>query len=430
MDPLSSDPKNNKNQQEGSSIPDLSYLLNDSSSSSTPSNTIPDNQSSAFRQSSNDGVGSINESSNITNNTSDIPPTEPPPPMPPLKKNNRFSLSMIALFVGIVLLLVTTPIIGFFTIQQQQLADIRNRAYVITTPPPTICSSSYPTAQGCFGKNVGSNCDYPPNYICKQTSILNGQVLCACLSKNPNNNSPVPTPVPTPPRNATCANASESCEQKACCAGLVCQGVIGSRVCQQPQIPPENQCRVGGNTTALCNRILAFRCNQWFASECLDNPAFFNDMQSAISYVNGCGQIDIVCNSGPNENKLCGDFTIYKDRCGQSNPQPTQPQIQPTQPPQPTTPIDQCQNLKIYKNGQLLMANQYATIRPGDQLILAAVGPKNATQARFIINNGIPQATTQRNNANEFIITYTVPNVSEPTQIAIRAEVFINGQWR
>lgn len=63
-------------------------------------------------------------------------------------------------------------------------------------------------------------------------------------------------------------------------------------------------------------------------------------------------------------------------------------------------------------------------------MIILAVSGTNATKARFRVN-GIPSTyneTTTRNNQNEFIYEFILPQ--NLTQFTVEAEVSIGGVWR
>lgn len=84
----------------------------------------------------------------------------------------------------------------------------------------------------------------------------------------------------------------------------------------------------------------------------------------------------------------------------------------------------QCQNIKIYKGGQVVTPS---TLWAGDQVKLAAVAPTSSTKARFRINGGSWQETTTKIN-NEYTLDFTIPNGI--TNFTIEAQLFINGNWQ
>jgi hypothetical protein len=106
-----------------------------------------------------------------------------------------------------------------------------------------------------------------------------------------------------------CAGGGASCESQSCCGGLVCQGIEGSRRCEDPGT--EDQCPGGGTCTAY----ISFKCNNLTNGQCLENPINGNNP----SYAAGCGQIDQVCAGGTRDRQLCGNFTIYNSTCGQTS---------------------------------------------------------------------------------------------------------------
>ena len=214
---------------------------------------------------------------------------------------------------------------------------------------PTQCDAGVICSNGiCGGTSNTGACDTGSgDSVCR--GALPGQTRClvpgtattgtcqgnaggACLCK-------VATTGPTPtPGGGTCKPSQASCDDGAnkCCAGFVCQGSNNSRICQ-PQTA--NQCGTG-NTCGGSNGWLGFQCdstNQGSSgTECLSNMRVFSDQASAYAYAsaNGCGQVDEVCSSGSNQNKLCGAFQIISTGCGGTGgplPSPT-----PVASPRPT----------------------------------------------------------------------------------------------
>jgi hypothetical protein len=93
--------------------------------------------------------------------------------------------------------------------------------------------------------------------------------------------------------------------------------------------------------------------------------------------------------------------------------------------PTPTDITGQCQNIKIYKNGQVVSPN---SLQPGDSIVIAVVGT-NATKARIRVNGGTFTETSSKNDAGEYILNFTIPS-SGTTTFTIEAELFIGGVWR
>jgi hypothetical protein len=98
-----------------------------------------------------------------------------------------------------------------------------------------------------------------------------------------------------------------------------------------------------------------------------------------------------------------------------------------SEPPTPTpTPGPQCENIKIYKDNEVV---DPTTLQPGDNVVLAVVGA-NATKGRFRVNGAPPefQETTGTNAAGEFTLPLTIPE--GVTQFTLEAEVFKDGVWK
>lgn len=150
------------------------------------------------------------------------------------------------------------------------------------------------------------------------------------------------------------AGPLESCENKECQAGLVCQGQTGSRICQDPGT--SDQCPGGGTCTGytsfVCNNLSigpetsgAVACNE-------NGQSHGTDQNAAVARANstGCGQWDQVCVGGTNDGNLCGSFSIINNNCGSGGtggggtPNPTTIiQSSPNPSPTPTTtPLAVC----------------------------------------------------------------------------------------
>ena len=101
----------------------------------------------------------------------------------------------------------------------------------------------------------------------------------------------------------------------------------------------------------------------------------------------------------------------------------------PTSPPGVTstpTPIpQQCQAIKLYKDGVLV--TDYSTVHAGDTVVVA-VAAGTAAKARVRINGAAWQETTTKNANNEFVVTLTVP--TGVTSVTVEAEIFADGVWK
>lgn len=415
-----------------------------------------------------------------------LPPNAPPPPPSAAGPSKKFTMGRGILFAGIALLLLTLPVIGFFVSQRNtEIADTRSRAEFGCPNGQIACGGCLASRgcmpwdgqktcnqlieeqcqqQGCAGDGVyaGNQQCCPGLYLCD-----NGRCGTSCIAPNPTavptplpGNSPVPTitpicgragyaccsssprcpgsltciqgvcrnPIATQAPNPTnCSIAGDTCsDSNKCCNGLVCQGEVGNKKCEQPATAPDAQC---GGTPGSCGRLIAFHCNGDFqsgtpGSGCFENPKYIENNDAAgwaeaRAHVAGCGQIDVVCKSGPNQNNLCGDFEITKTNCApiQSTPVPTNP------------PLAQCQNLKIYRDGVVVRTNQYGSLRGGQKITFAVVASQG-NRARFFINNAVPIESTTKNDKDEITLEYTIPSSNQPRTFVVQAEVRIDGVWR
>lgn len=254
------------------------------------------------------------------------------------------------------------------------------------------CSSSSPTSQGCFGVLVDNRCT-GFNGTCRRTSInSNGNSECACV---PNTTTVAPT---SPTSGGGNNNPQTGCTITSP-PNLVDGPITLSSNCPDIQLVRYESDAPRGSTSQSCIGTST-------------NPTYSTAIKGENYPTGVCGkcvQIDLTHN-GQNwgSAKYTGDCATT-----------------------PTTPpvTAQCQNIKLYRNNTLLTTNQYNTIKPGQQIVLAVVGV-NAEKARFSVNNAAPIETAQRNNASEWILPYTVPTVTTATTFTIQAEIYGNGQWR
>lgn len=322
------------------------------------------------------------------------PNTTPPVPPNAATPSKKFTMGRGILFAVLALAILTLPVIGFFVTRPNSQTDTRTQA-------------------------AKSNCAIPGDPDCDITSPTNTPP-----SSTSNSATTPATQTQTVQSQAGCSSLGNPCENNGCCTGLVCQGNTGNRVCQQPATTPDQWC---GGTPGSCGRLIAFHCNSDFPSGtpesgCFDNPIYIQNNDAAgwaqaRAHVAGCGQIDVVCKSGPKENQLCGDFEIFKDNCG--------PGSQPT-----PIPISQCRNLKIYRDGIVVKTKDYNTLRPQQQIQFAVVSNQEAARARFYINGKDPVISTEKNENGEFFINWEIPEVGSQRTFTVQAEVRINGVWQ
>lgn len=246
-----------------------------------------------------------------------------------------------------------------------------------------------------------------------------------------------PTPVPgicnvqqgqtcTPGDPNTCGGSACRSQNWAC----TIDPATGNNVCNQHG---GNQCPGG-----TCSGVSAYRCNSAFGAECHQglNPNHNLSWSDALSYVNGCGQVDQVCLGGTRNLLGCGDFQIVRNNCPAGNTPPP-PQATPTLPPPPTsTPvIGQCNAIHVYNSSGTditqALINGTANVNSGDTLTLAVAGT-NATRGRFRVNGAGEtfQETDQQNNRSEYILPFVVPSQQVTNSFTIEAEVLVAGIWR
>jgi len=400
------------------------------------------------------------------------PPAEPTSSTPPsthtVKKGG--SKKTMILGIGLLLLLGVMSISMYFLNQSKQVADLRSKATgnectTGVTVGQTACNPSFPNKQFV--------CEDPTRaYPWRDVDCPAGQTCQGTSCQRTNNGS-------------SCAGAGQSCESQSCCdgQGLYCTGVFGQRKCERPSATDTGtQCP--GST---CTRILAFHCGNITNGKCENNPAIKQSWDEGVAYAAGCGQVDMVCAGGSRENQLCGNFTVYNNQCGtggNNNPTATptrrptntstpthRPTATPTPipacgencsnnnscptgltcesgkcilsacaesgaqcddtkcsllpTPTPTPIIGQCRDIKIYKNGSVVIPS---SLSPGDSIVIAVVGT-NATKARIKINGGAFTETVSKNDAGEFIMSYTVPS-SGTLNFTIEAEVYVGNSWQ
>jgi hypothetical protein len=127
---------------------------------------------------------------------------------------------------------------------------------------------------------------------------------------------------------------------------MACQGNSGQEICNVIPITPST----GTTTPAICQQnggscsgYQGFKCTYLTNGQCLENPSQIftgtNARSQADSYAgSSCGQVDQVCVGGSDNGKLCGNFTIIANSCGNppaSNPPTNPPSVPPSNPPGP-----------------------------------------------------------------------------------------------
>lgn len=204
-----------------------------------------------------------------------------------------------------------------------------------------------------------------------------------------------------------------------CPSGQVCQGIEGSKRCQQ---------QTGGGGTCG-NNFIAFRCRLLTNGECRENPADFTDESAARMYANawGCGQVDQVW-SLSGDRTLCGGFSIFSEGCEgvrpteppgpQATSTPAPPGEQPSPTPTPVTISANCVSLVAQMSdgsgGWVTKTDSEfaATARPGDRVRFMCTGAKtrgNFTKSAFFINNILHIDDVVKLNDTQFAVEYTIP---------------------
>ncbi len=313
------------------------------------------------------------------------PPTDSDSSTPPPKKHRSSRTGVIV--ATLLFLLFLLPLTVYFVSQQQQLVELRGRA-------------------------VG----------------------------------PYPSVSPTP--SGGCSGPLQSCESQPCCSGqnLVCQGVSGSRQCEQtgPGGGGDAFCKSDpGNPGLGCNRYRGHKCANLTNGQCLENGQSFSSWDGAVAYSQGCGQADVACNEGAKDGQLCGDFAIFSDTCGPGTGfTPTQPPGSSPTPggentPTPTTPPSggQCDTIRVYDETDTEITSELRngtrTLSVGETVTLAT-SKGSATKARFRIQ-GITQFAENNpslTTGNEYRIQIQIPSTITQTQGSFEAEVFIGGNWK
>lgn len=250
----------------------------------------------------------------------------------------------------------------------------------------------------------------------------------------------------------SCSGPLQSCESTPCCSGqnLVCQGVSGSRQCEQtgPGGGGDAFCKSDPNNPGLgCNRYRGHTCSNLTNGQCLENGQSFSSWDQAVAYsqAQGCGQADVACNEGAKDGQLCGDFAIFSDTCGPGTGfTPTQPPGggSPTPPggentPTPTHPPSggSCETIRVYDATDTEITSELRngtrTLSVGETVTLAT-SKGSATKARFRIQ-GITQFAENNPSLttdHEYRIQIQIPSTITQTQGSFEAEVFIGGNWK
>jgi hypothetical protein len=338
----------------------------------------------------NDKTSSRNTSSGNANDISSSSQTKQP-----LSGKKRFPKGTI--LAGILLLLISLPLVVFFVTQQKQQNDLRTNAATIPGP--------YPPWTAC--DNVGD-----------KTTGPKGECLeCKTNSSNPD------LPLAWAPcgGTTTCPWNTDPC----CPAnGDACDFTAGQTKCIQD---PFNS-----------------RCVKWGDGSC---PGGGGVWQQEHSYsdctTEGCGSdSNLICvqGVGPKGENLCRNSNcldksdcICPDITITPGPTKTPPTKTPTPSNTPTataTPGPQCTRIRIYYKGgpnDGTEVTDYSTLKGGDVVTITVDGTL-ATKARVRVNGGAWTETETKNSNEEFTVDLTLPTTG--SSITIEAETYgSDNQW-
>lgn len=406
-----------------------------------------------------------------------VPPASPPPAP---AKNNKKKMILMAV---VLLLLLSFPVIYFGA---QSIQDTRNRA--AEGPYSTTSCAGPLSATACKTQSVNycvpgtckctrttaDNCSCVPVLGCGLTSNSptptqggGGQCAgvlqpCDSVSKPCCSGQNLYCQTPTGGGQAVCQQddgSGANCGPGGSCTGILafrCSQLDGSGRCEQN---PSN--------------VSSWQAGLDYANGCgqVDKVCVGGTRPNTL-----CGDFTIVSNScgggggnsptptkpagstntptntptrtpTPTQNPQCGATCTSNTQCPQNHTCSAgkcvltaclqegvscsadkctlTPTVTVTYTPTPTTITGQCQNIKVYKNGQVVNPN---SLLPGDSIVLAVVGT-NATKARIRVNGGTFTETSTKNDAGEYILNFTIPS-SGTTTFTIEAELFIGETWR
>lgn len=186
---------------------------------------------------------------------------------------------------------------------------------------------------------------------------------------------------------------------------------------------------------------ITFTCSRCGADQRCQTEIGTNPVFTFGANFSGCSQVDkrsIGSKDGWDAVKLCDtscsggtSSETRQEKTSTENKTSNEPTPAPTPTPTPTSPAPQCQNIKIYKDNQLI---SISSVSPGDHIVVAVTGT-NATKGRFRFNgaplNGETSGFTESTGTNttgEFTLPLTVP--TNVASIKIEAEVFKDGVWQ
>lgn len=364
-----------------------------------------------------------------------VVPNEPPPPPVDKPKKSGAPKGMIVGLVAMFFLL-TTGLAFVFVNQQQSLNDIRNQA---------------------------ANSLYPPIYNSCIT-LCQGNQTCITSQCLPLLN---PTPTTVDPKTPVCGNQM-NCPDGWECTGSTVPGTSGSftlKYCEVSttvvQCSPSGACpegysctgpQVPGTLNSYCmlNTPAAGNCPAGEeysvkARKCIkpkgDCDANTSGVAASIgvccvppggtSYNDGTGNYNPATEpvggpfAGDHWTTCAAGYTCrqtegcFKAGGGGGTPPPGEDNT-----PTPTKITAQCNDIKIYKDGIVVVPS---TLRADDDVVIAVTGG-NATKARVRINGGSWHETSTKNANGEYTYDYTVE--SGVYNFTIESEIYgLDNVW-
>lgn len=325
--------------------------------------------------------------------TTIVPPKGSPPPPSDTPQPKKKSVASKAVIAVIAVLLLALPVGVYFVSQQnQQIADIRDRA--------------------------------APNYsgdaVCDQCIAEKGSLFfCIQECQNAKFDNGWPCDNDRHCKSGYCDGPSGMCQpesRRLCSRNSDCQSGYCNTVTHRcGDAPPPEDCQPGESEIgAVSYDTAALAC----ANECGPKPM----PDPSSPYCNA--EIYQTAATSPQNYKWCwkceGTGTTPPPGGGGGNPPPSD---NPTSTPVPV--VHNCTYLKIFKDNVQVTPS---TLKPGDSVTLAVKGGGTPTKARFRVNGSAWQESTTKNGSGEFTRTYTVPD--NVTEFVIEAEVFVDNAWK
>lgn len=222
--------------------------------------------------------------------------------------------NILKISVSQLLLLSYSLLVILFAVLSISLTSGANTASAYNVCPQFRCNTTGLTYEGDCDYRVGS-CDFRMNSVCGAGNwTIVGSVNDTrrwCESEG----------LIQPEGDAGTKSQGEVCNIGQCQPGLVCTPDPDNHSisrCYPVVGDNDSRCPDGGT----CTGFISFRCNQLDSSGvCMENPVDGFD----LAHVNGCGQIDMVCEGGSKHRQLCGDAVIYSNSCGTTPPIEDQP---------------------------------------------------------------------------------------------------------